>query len=71
VILTVICGEPDLPAATVDWQLAGLGRDRKRGVIDMDNPADTLDQANEEVLTYTASNEALEAAAGIEGGPAD
>ena len=32
----------------------------------MDNPADTLDQADEEVLTYTASDEELEAAAGIE-----
>jgi hypothetical protein len=30
----------------------------------MDNPADTLDQADEEVLTYTASDEELEAAAG-------
>jgi hypothetical protein len=36
----------------------------------MDNPADTLDQADEEILTYTASDEALEAAAaGIEGVP--
>jgi len=32
----------------------------------MDNPADTLDQADEEILTYTASDEALEAAAGTE-----
>jgi hypothetical protein len=37
---------------------------RQRGVIDMDNPTDTLDQADEEILTYTASDEALEAAAG-------
>jgi hypothetical protein len=29
----------------------------------MDNPADTLDQADEEILTYTASDETLEAAA--------
>jgi hypothetical protein len=32
----------------------------------MDNPADTLDQADEEILTYTASDEALEAAGGTE-----
>ena len=32
----------------------------------MDNPADTLDQADEEILTYTVSDEALEAAAGSE-----
>jgi hypothetical protein len=30
----------------------------------MENPADTLDQADEEILTYTTSDEALEAAAG-------
>jgi hypothetical protein len=35
----------------------------------MDNPADTLDQADEDILTYTASDEALEAAAGTERGP--
>jgi hypothetical protein len=29
----------------------------------MDNIADTLDQADEEILTYTVSDEALEAAA--------
>jgi hypothetical protein len=29
----------------------------------MDNPADTPDQADEEILTYTASDEALEAEA--------
>jgi hypothetical protein len=34
----------------------------------MDNPADTLDQADEEILTYTVSDEALEAAAGTERG---
>jgi hypothetical protein len=34
----------------------------------MDNPADTLDQADEEILTYTVSDEALEAAAGMWGG---
>jgi hypothetical protein len=28
----------------------------------MDNPADTLDQADAEILTYTVSDEALEAA---------
>jgi hypothetical protein len=28
--------------------------------------SDTLDQADEDILTYTASDEALEAAAGIE-----
>jgi hypothetical protein len=32
----------------------------------MDNPTDTLDQADEEILTYTVSDEALEAAAGTE-----
>jgi hypothetical protein len=32
-------------------------------VIDRDNPADTLDQADEEILTYTVSDEAIEAAA--------
>jgi hypothetical protein len=32
----------------------------------MDNPADTLDQADEDILTYTISDEALEAAAGQE-----
>jgi hypothetical protein len=30
--------------------------------------SDTLDQADEEVLTYTASDEELEAAAGTESG---
>jgi hypothetical protein len=34
----------------------------------MDNPANTLDQADEDILTYTASDEALEAAAGTERG---
>jgi hypothetical protein len=34
----------------------------------MDNPADTLDQADEDILTYTLSDDALEAAAGIERG---
>ena len=34
----------------------------------MDNPADTLDQADEDILTYTVSDEALEAAAGTERG---
>jgi hypothetical protein len=36
----------------------------------MDDPTTTatLDQADEEILTYTASDEALEAAAGIERG---
>jgi hypothetical protein len=29
----------------------------------MDNPADTLDQADEEILNHTVSAEALEAAA--------
>ena len=29
----------------------------------MNNPADTFDQADEEILTYTVSDEALEAAA--------
>jgi hypothetical protein len=33
----------------------------------MDNPADTLDQADEDILTYTVSDEALEAAAGLPG----
>jgi hypothetical protein len=33
----------------------------------MDHPANTLDQADEEILTYTASDEALEAAAGMGG----
>ena len=33
-----------------------------------DTISDTLDQIDEDVLTYTASDEALEAAAGIEGG---
>jgi hypothetical protein len=31
----------------------------------MENPADTLDQADEDILTYTASDDALEAAAGF------
>jgi hypothetical protein len=31
----------------------------------MDNPADTLDQADEDMLTYTASDDALDAAAGF------
>ena len=34
----------------------------------MDNPADTLDQADEDILTYIASDEALEAATGTERG---
>jgi hypothetical protein len=34
----------------------------------MDNPADNLDQTDEDILTYTVSDDALEAAAGIEGG---
>jgi hypothetical protein len=34
----------------------------------MDNPANTLDQADEDIFTYTASDEALEAATGIERG---
>jgi hypothetical protein len=29
----------------------------------MDNPADNLDQTDEEILTYTVSDEALEASA--------
>jgi hypothetical protein len=33
----------------------------------MDNPADTLDETDEDILTYTASDEALEGAAGTEG----
>ena len=33
----------------------------------MDNLADTLDQADEDILTYTNSDEELEAAAGTEG----
>jgi hypothetical protein len=39
----------------------------------MDTPsniADTLDQADEEILTYIVSDEALEAAAGTEAIPA-
>jgi hypothetical protein len=32
----------------------------------MDNPTDTLDQTDEDILTYTVSDEALEAATGIE-----
>jgi hypothetical protein len=32
--------------------------------------SDTLDQTDEEILTYTASDEALEAAAGTEAIPA-
>jgi hypothetical protein len=43
-------------------------RGAQRGAIDMDNPADTLDQTDEDVLTYTVSDEALEAAAGEGGG---
>jgi hypothetical protein len=31
-------------------------------VIDMDTPADTLDQTDEDVLSYTISDEAMEAA---------
>jgi hypothetical protein len=37
---------------------------RQATVIDMDNSADTLDQTDEDILTYTVSDEALEAAAG-------
>jgi hypothetical protein len=33
---------------------------------DMDNPADNLDQTDEDMLTYTVSDDALEAAASIE-----
>ena len=33
----------------------------------MDNPATALDQTDEEILTYTASDEAMEAAASIGG----
>jgi hypothetical protein len=33
-----------------------------------DRASFTLDQADEEILTYTASDDALEAAAGPEGG---
>jgi hypothetical protein len=32
-----------------------------------DTTSDTLDQADEDILTYTASDEALEAAAGMGG----
>jgi hypothetical protein len=36
----------------------------------MDQQTDIeLDQADEEILTYTVADEALEAAAGTEGGP--
>jgi hypothetical protein len=34
----------------------------------MNDQTDTLDQTDEEILTYTASDEALEAAAGTERG---
>ena len=33
----------------------------------MDNPADIFDQTDEDILTSTVSDEALEGAAGIEG----
>ena len=39
----------------------------------MDTPsniADSLDRADEDILTYTVSDEAMEAAAGIESGAA-
>jgi hypothetical protein len=32
----------------------------------MDNPADTLDQTDEDIFFYTVSDEALEAAGGME-----
>jgi hypothetical protein len=35
----------------------------------MNDEMTNLDQAEEEILTYTVSDEAIEAAAGIEGGP--
>jgi hypothetical protein len=34
----------------------------------MDNPADTLNQADDDLLTYTVSDEVMEAAAGMAGG---
>jgi hypothetical protein len=34
--------------------------------FDMDTSADTLDQADEEILTYAVSDEEIEAAGGIE-----
>ena len=34
----------------------------------MDNPADNLDQTDEDILTYTVSDEEIEPAAGIERG---
>jgi len=37
---------------------------------DPNNTTGTLDQADEEILTYTVSDEAIEAAAGIESGAA-
>jgi hypothetical protein len=36
--------------------------------MDNSTTTSTLDQADEDVLTYTVSDEALEAAAGTEGG---
>ena len=38
------------------------------GVIDMDNPADTLNQTDEDILIRTVSDDALEAAADTEKG---
>jgi hypothetical protein len=35
----------------------------------MDNPADTLDQTDEDILTYTVSDAALKAAADTEKNP--
>ena len=45
-----------------------VGR-RQRGVFDMDNLADTLDQADEDLLTPPVSDDALEAAADTEKSP--
>jgi hypothetical protein len=37
--------------------------------MDNSTTTGTLDQADEDILTYTVSDEALEAVAGMEGGP--
>ena len=45
-------------------EMVAPARQATDGVIDMDNPADNLDQTDEDILTYTVSDEAIEAAAG-------
>jgi hypothetical protein len=62
--------EADMGAwGVVGFALLGTSRSASEGRVHMDDTtSDNLDQADEDILTYTASDEALEAAAGTLGG---